>query len=40
MGKMWECNLVNAHSDRFWELEDCIGEYPGGRKETNFVVEA
>jgi len=35
----WKCDLVNASGDRFWELGDCIGEFLGGRKETNFVVE-
>jgi len=39
MGKMWKGDLVNAHGDRIWELGDYIGEFPGGRKETNFVVE-
>jgi len=39
MGKKWECDLVNAQGDRFRELGDCIGEFTGGRKETNFVVE-
>jgi len=39
MGKKWKCDLVNAHGDRFWELGDCISEFPGGRKETNLVVE-
>jgi len=31
--------LVNADGDRFWELGDCISEFPGDRKKTNFVVE-
>jgi len=39
MGKMSECDLVNAYGDRFWELGDCIGEFPEDRKEINFVVE-
>jgi len=39
MGEMWKCDLVNARGDRFWEHGDCIGEFPKGRKETNFVVE-
>jgi len=36
---MWECDLVNFHGDWFWELGDCIGEFPEGRKEINFIVE-
>jgi len=39
MGKKWKYDLVKAHGDRFWELGDCVGEFLGGRKETNFVVE-
>jgi len=39
MGKMYECDLVNTYGERFWELGDCIGDFPGSRKETNFVVE-
>jgi len=39
MGKKGECDLVNAHGDRFWELGRCICEFPGGRRETSFVVE-
>jgi len=37
--RKWQCDLVDAHSDIFWELGDCMGEFPGGRRETNFVVE-
>jgi len=39
MGKMRECDLVNGYGDRFWELGDCIDEFPGGGKEINFVME-
>jgi len=34
----WKCDLVDAHGDRFWALGVCIGEFSGGRKETNFVL--
>jgi len=44
MGKMWKCDLVNARGDTFWELGNLqapggIGEFPGDKKETNFVVK-
>jgi len=40
MAKKRKCDLVNACGDRFWELGNCIGAFPRGRRETNFVVEA